>query len=102
MRHRPSPQPPAVEPQEPLDPLLAKLARVEAQAKRIGRAKGPVTAERRKETLVTLADLGFLLQTLRSAQDSMRPEVDGTLAARHVTHAYRQANALSRIAPPRA
>lgn len=85
------------------DPLLARLAVIETDAKAhlvAARQKPPAAkpAERqRKEALVTLANLGFMIEALRSARDDMRGAIDASLTTHRALDAYQRADSLSEI-----
>lgn len=85
------------------DPLLARLAVVEKDAKAhlaAARQKPPAAkpAERqRKEALVTLANLGFMIDALRSARDEMRGALDKSMTTHRALDAYQRAESLSDI-----
>lgn len=85
------------------DPLLARLAVVETTARNqlaAARQKPPAAkpAERqRKEALVTLANLGFMLDALRCARDDMRGALDKSMTTHRALDAYHRAGSLSDI-----
>ena len=107
-RNRPAPR--AARPARPAppdilaqDPLLARLAVVETAAKghlAAARQK-PLSARpaerQHKEALVTLANLDFMLDALRSARDDMRSALDRNLTTHRALDAYQRAGSLSDI-----
>jgi hypothetical protein len=85
------------------DPLLARLAVAESEAKQhlAGTRLKPATARpserQRKDALVTLANLDFAIAALRGARDEMRSALDGRLTAHRALDAYHRAGTLSDI-----
>ncbi len=85
------------------DPLLARLAVAETAAKGVidaARQKPPAgkpVERQRKEALVTLANLGFMLDALRSARDDMRSALDKSMTTHRALDAYQRAGSLSDI-----
>lgn len=83
------------------DPLLARLAVVETAAKDhlVAARQKPPSARpnerQRKEALVTLANLGFMLDALRGARDDMRSALDKNLTTHRALDAYQRAGSLS-------
>lgn len=108
-RNRPAPR--AARPARPAapdilaqDPLLARLAVAEAEAKRqiAGARLAPAAAAKaperqRKDALVTLANLDFAIAALRGARDEMRSALDHRLTAHRALDAYHRAGTLSDI-----
>lgn len=85
------------------DPLLARLAAAESEAKqhiagaRLKPAAVKPSERQRKDALVTLANLDFAIAALRGARDEMRSALDDRLIAHRALDAYHRAGTLSDI-----
>ncbi|WNJ90952.1 hypothetical protein [Bosea sp. 685] len=81
------------------DPLLARLARIDKEAKGHIEAKqrsaGRIPPRQRNEVLVTLADLDLVLEALRGARDEMSIALDKRLNTHRAMTAYQRADELS-------
>lgn len=107
-RNRPAPR--AARPARPAapdilaqDPLLARLAVAETEARqhiadaRLKPAGARPPERKRKDALVTLANLDFAIAALRGARDEMRSALDDRLTVHRAVDAYHRAGALSDI-----
>lgn len=85
------------------DPLLARLAAAESEARQtlagagLRPGSGRPPERQRKDALVTLANLDFAIAALRGARDEMRDALDDRLTAHRALDAYHRAGTLSDI-----
>ena len=85
------------------DPLLARLAVAETEARqqiadaRLKPAAAKPPERQRKDALVTLANLDFAIAALRGVRDEMRSTLDDRLTTHRALDAYHRAGTLSDI-----